>query len=553
MMDFEKLANLLFPEELKTPEYYEEKYPERNLPEGARVIRFAPSPTGYLHIGGLFAAFVSKRTAQASNGVFFLRIEDTDKKREVEDGVTGIVDGLKNFGIDVEEGVIGYGLETGDYGPYTQSQRREIYHTFAKELVKKDLAYPCFCTAEELDELRAKQEAEGVNPGYYGKYAVCRNLSYEEIEEKIKAGVPYVLRLKSPGREDGKIIFDDFIKGKIEMPENITDIVLLKTDGIPTYHFAHCVDDHLMRTTHVVRGDEWISSVPTHIQLFKCCGFKVPKYAHIAPIMKLDDGNKRKLSKRKDPEAAVSYYFEEGYPKESVLEYLLTLANSNFEDWRRANKDAKLVDFPFNLKKMSVSGALFDLAKLNDVSKNVISVMNAETVYERTENWAKLYNPEFHALITKDAERTKQILNIDRETPKPRKDIAKWSDVPDYVEYFYDEIYTPNYDLPENIDKADAVSVLKAYKEAYNPADDKDAWFQRIKDLCEPLGFTPNVKEYKQNPDAFKGHVGDVSTIIRVATTGRTNTPDLHAILAILGEETVQARIDAAINAYGGI
>lgn len=553
MMDFEKLANLLFPEELKTPEYYEEKYPERNLPEGARVIRFAPSPTGYLHIGGLFAAFVSKRTAQASNGVFFLRIEDTDKKREVEDGVTGIVDGLKNFGIDVEEGVIGYGLETGDYGPYTQSQRREIYHTFAKELVKKDLAYPCFCTAEELDELRAKQEAEGVNPGYYGKYAVCRNLSYEEIEEKIKAGVPYVLRLKSPGREDGKIIFDDFIKGKIEMPENITDIVLLKTDGIPTYHFAHCVDDHLMRTTHVVRGDEWISSVPTHIQLFKCCGFKVPKYAHIAPIMKLDDGNKRKLSKRKDPEAAVSYYFEEGYPKESVLEYLLTLANSNFEDWRRANKDAKLVDFPFNLKKMSVSGALFDLAKLNDVSKNVISVMNAETVYERTENWAKLYNPEFHALITKDAERTKQILNIDRETPKPRKDIAKWSDVPDYVEYFYDEIYTPNYDLPENIDKADAVSVLKAYKEAYNPADDKDAWFQRIKDLCEPLGFTPNVKEYKQNPDAFKGHVGDVSTIIRVATTGRTNTPDLHAILAILGEETVQARIAAAINAYGGI
>lgn len=552
MMDFEKLANLLFPEELKTPEYYEEKYPERNLPEGARVIRFAPSPTGYLHIGGLFAAFVSKRTAQASNGVFFLRIEDTDKKREVEDGVTGIVDGLKNFGIDVEEGVIGFGLETGDYGPYTQSQRREIYHTFAKELVKKDLAYPCFCTAEELDELRAKQETEGVNPGYYGEYAVCRNLSYEEIEEKIKAGMPYVLRLKSPGREDGKIVFDDFIKGKIEMPENITDIVLLKTDGIPTYHFAHCVDDHLMRTTHVVRGDEWISSVPTHIQLFKCCGFKVPKYAHIAPIMKLDDGNKRKLSKRKDPEAAVSYYFEEGYPKESVLEYLLTLANSNFEDWRRANKDAALSDFPFNLKKMSVSGALFDLAKLNDVSKNVISVMSAETVYERTENWAKLYKPEFHALLTKDAERSTKILNIDRETPKPRKDIAKWSDVPDYVEYFYDEIYTPNFDLPENINKADAVSVLEAYKEAYNPADDKDAWFQRIKDMCEPLGFTPNVKEYKQNPDAYKGHVGDVSTIIRVATTGRTNTPDLHAILAILGEDTVKARISAAINAYGG-
>lgn len=547
-MDFEKLANLLFPEELKTPEYYEERYPERDLPEGARVIRFAPSPTGYLHIGGLFAAFVSKRTAEASNGVFFLRIEDTDKKREVEDGVTGIVDGLKNFGIDVEEGVVGFGLETGNYGPYTQSQRKDIYHTFAKELVKKDLAYPCFCTAEELDELRAKQEAEGVNPGYYGKYAVCRNLSYEEIEENIKAGKPYVLRLKSPGREDGKIVFDDFIKGKIEMPENITDVVILKTDGIPTYHFAHCVDDHLMRTTHVVRGDEWISSVPTHIQLFKCCGFKVPKYAHIAPIMKLDDGNKRKLSKRKDPEAAVSYYFEEGYPKESVLEYLLTLANSNFEDWRRANKDAKLKDFPFNLKKMSVSGALFDLAKLNDVSKNVISVMDAETVYERTANWAKLYNPDFYDLLTVDAERSKKILNIDRDTPKPRKDIAKWSDVPGYVEYFYDGLYTPNFELPENIDKSDAVNVLKEYLDIYNPQDDKDTWFSRIKEMCEPLGFTPNVKEYKKNPDAFKGHVGDVSTIIRLAVTGRTNTPDLHAILGILGYDTVKSRINNAIN-----
>lgn len=552
-MDFEKLANLLFPEELKTPEFYEEKYPERDLPEGARVIRFAPSPTGYLHIGGLFAAFVSKRTAEASNGVFFLRIEDTDKKREVEDGVTGIVEGLKNFGIDVEEGVVGFGLETGNYGPYTQSQRKEIYHTFAKELVKKDLAYPCFCSAEELDELRTRQEAEGVNPGYYGKYAACRNLSYEQIEENIKAGKPYVLRLKSPGREDGKIVFDDFIKGKIEMPENTTDVVLLKTDGIPTYHFAHCVDDHLMRTTHVVRGDEWISSVPTHIQLFKCCGFKVPKYAHIAPIMKLDDGNKRKLSKRKDPEAAVSYYFEEGYPKESVLEYLLTLANSNFEDWRRANKDAKLTDFPFNLKKMSVSGALFDLAKLNDVSKNVISVMDAETVYERTANWAKLYKPDFYELLTADAERSKKILNIDRDTPKPRKDIAKWSDVPGYVEYFYDEIYTPNFELPESIDKADAVNVLKTYLDTFDPEDDKDTWFARIKDMCEPLGFTPNVKEYKKNPDAFKGHVGDVSTIIRLATTGRTNTPDLHAILAILGEDTVKARINDAITALGGI
>ena len=551
-MDFEKLANLLFPEELKTPEFYEEKYPERNLKEGARVTRFAPSPTGYLHIGGLFAGLIAKRTASATDGVFFLRIEDTDKKREVEDGVTGIVQGLEDFGIEVDEGVVGFNKEEGNYGPYTQSQRKEIYHTFAKELVLKGLAYPCFCTAEDLDELRQKQEAEGVNPGYYGKYATCRDMTYEEIEEKIKAGTPYVLRLKSPGREDGKIKFDDLIKGKIEMPENIMDIVLLKTDGIPTYHFAHCVDDHLMRTTHVVRGDEWISSVPTHIQLFKACGFKVPKYAHIAPIMKLDDGNKRKLSKRKDPEAAVSYYAEEGYPKESVLEYLLTLANSNFEDWRRANKTASLDDFPFNLKKMSVSGALFDLAKLNDVSKNVISVMSADTVCEKTIAWAKEYNKEFYELITRDVARTKEILNIDRENKKPRKDIAKWAEVPEYVAYFYDEMYKPCFDLPENIKKEDAANILNAYKNVFDANDDKDTWFNKIKELCEPLGFTPNVKEYKQNPDAFKGHVGDVSTVIRIAITGRTNTPDLHAILKILGTDKVMERLNCAIKVYGG-
>ena len=551
-MDFEKLANLLFPEELKAPEFYEEKYPERNLKEGARVTRFAPSPTGYLHIGGLFAGLIAKRTASATDGVFFLRIEDTDKKREVEDGVTGIVQGLEDFGIEVDEGVVGFNKEEGNYGPYTQSQRKEIYHTFAKELVLKGLAYPCFCTAEDLDELRQKQEAEGVNPGYYGKYATCRDMTYAEIEEKIKAGTPYVLRLKSPGREDGKIKFDDLIKGKIEMPENIMDIVLLKTDGIPTYHFAHCVDDHLMRTTHVVRGDEWISSVPTHIQLFKACGFKVPKYAHIAPIMKLDDGNKRKLSKRKDPEAAVSYYAEEGYPKESVLEYLLTLANSNFEDWRRANKTASLDDFPFNLKKMSVSGALFDLAKLNDVSKNVISVMSADTVCEKTIAWAKEYNKEFYELITRDVARTKEILNIDRENKKPRKDIAKWAEVPEYVAYFYDEMYKPCFDLPENIKKEDAANILNAYKNIFDANDDKDTWFNKIKELCEPLGFTPNVKEYKQNPDAFKGHVGDVSTVIRIAITGRTNTPDLHAILKILGTDKVMERLNCAIKVYGG-
>jgi len=551
LTEMEKLAELLFPTIDKTPEYYEELYPERGLKEGARVTRFAPSPTGYLHIGGLFSGLISKLTADVSGGQFYLRIEDTDKKREVEDGVSGIVKGLRDFGIDVTEGVTGFGTEAGNYGPYTQSQRAEIYQCFAKKLVLEGLAYPCFCTAEEVQEIRDGQEKAGVLPGYYGEYAKCRNLSFDEVKEKVDAGVPYVLRLRSPGREDGKITFDDMIKGKIEMPENIVDIVLLKTDGIPTYHFAHCVDDHLMRTTHVVRGDEWISSVPTHIQLFKACGFKVPKYAHIAPIMKLDDGNKRKLSKRKDPEAAVEFYSEQGFPKESVLEYLYTLANSNFEDWRRANKDADLTQFPFNLKKMSVSGALFDLMKFNDISKNVICVKNADWVLEHTLAWAEQYNKEFFELLSADKAKARDILNIDRENPKPRKDLAKWSDVPEYVAYFYNELYTPDFDvLPENINREDAVAVLKAYKEAYDLADEKDTWFQRMKDLCEPLGFTPNVKEYKANPDAYKGHIGDVSTIIRVSLTSRTNTPDLYFIMKILGAEEINKRIDAAIAAW---
>ena len=552
MTDYKKLAELLFSDITRTPEDYEAMYPDRDLPEGARVTRFAPSPTGYLHIGGLFAALIAKLTADTTQGVFFLRIEDTDKKREVEDGISHIVNGLHGFGIDPDEGIMGMDSESGAYGPYQQSKRKEIYQTYAKRLVQEGLAYPCFCTAEELDEMRTKQEEAGVTPGYYGEYASCRNLSYEEIEEKIKAGAPYVLRLKSPGTPEGKITYQDMIKGKIEMPENQTDIVLLKTDGIPTYHFAHCIDDHLMHTTHVVRGDEWISSVPIHVQLFKLCGFKVPKYAHIAPIMKLDEGNKRKLSKRKDPEAAVSYYLEEGYPKEAVLEYLLTLANSNFEDWRRANKEAPLSAFPFNLKKMSVSGALFDLVKLNDVSKNVISVMPAETVLEKTLAWAKEYNREFYQLLSADTEKAKAILQIDRGNKKPRKDIAKWSDVPAYAAYFYNELYTADYTLPANIAPADAAAILKAYREAYNPADDKDAWFQRMKDLCEPLGFTPNVKEYKANPDAYKGHVGDVSTVIRVAATSRANTPDLYYILQILGKEEVLHRLDQAISFYEG-
>lgn len=542
-----ELAEILFPNIDKTPDYYEELYPERGLKEGARVTRFAPSPTGYLHIGGLFQALVDNMTAHVSGGVSYLRIEDTDKKREIDDGVSAITNGMKAFGVEFDEGITGFGTEKGAYGPYTQSQRVEIYQTVAKSLIKNGLAYPCFCSSDDLTALREQQEKDGaLIRGYFGKYAKCRDLSLEAIKEKIANGESWVLRFRSDGDENKRITFDDVIRGKIEMPENIIDEVLLKSDGIPTYHFAHTCDDHFMHTTHVIRGEEWISSVPKHIALFRACGYKVPKYAHTPQVMKIDEetGDKRKLSKRKDPEAAVSYFVEEGFPKEALIEYLLTLISSGFEDWRRANPDVPATDYPFNLKKMSSSGCLFDLVKLNDVSKNVISVMKAPEVYERVAEWAKAYDKEFYDIISADPVRSTAILNIDRENPKPRKDIAKWSEVKDYISYFFNEYYQKDYALPENIKNEDAKAILEKYKEVYSLADDKDGWFAKIKDLCEPLGFTPNVKEFKKNPDAFKGHVGDVSTVIRIAITSRRNTPDLYSIMQLLGNEEIKSRID---------
>ncbi len=544
--DCKALAKLLFPNVTKTVEDLEKEYPERGLKEGARVTRFAPSPTGYLHIGAFYTALVNLLTANASDGVAYLRIEDTDKKREVTDGVSAIVDGFKDFGVEFTEGVTGFGTEKGAYGPYTQSLRAEIYHVVAKSLVENGLAYPCFCTAEELTELRATQEKDGaLITGYFGKYAKCRDLTLEEIEAKLKENKPYVLRFYSQGDEQKRIMFEDMIRGKIEMPENVIDEVLLKSDGIPTYHFAHICDDHFMRTTHVIRAEEWLSSVPKHIAIFKACGFKVPKYAHVSQVMKLDeeDGNKRKISKRKDPEAAVSFFFEAGFPKESILEYLLTLINSNFEDWRRANPAADIYSFPFNLKKMSPSGCLFDLVKLNDISKNVISVMKAETVYELISEWAQKYDNDFYAVFTRDKAFSTAMVNIDREGAKPRKDIAKWEEVKEYFSYMFNEYYTPSFDLPENIAMEDAKAILSEYAKVYSPEDDKDVWFNKIKGLCEPLGFTPNVKEYKQNPESFKGHVGDVSTVIRLAVTGRKNTPDLCSIMKLLGKEEVIKRL----------
>ncbi len=549
--DCNKLAQLLFPEVTGTVEELEAKYPERGLSEGARVTRFAPSPTGYLHIGAFYTALVNILTARASGGLAYLRIEDTDKKREIEDGVTAIIEGFKDFGIEFKEGVTGLNSEIGDYGPYTQSKRKEIYHIVAKSLVEKGLAYPCFCTSEELSSLREKEEKEGaLITGYFGKYAKCRSLSLEEIEDNIKQGKPYVLRFRSQGSEDKKIIFEDMIRGKIEMPENVIDEVLLKSDGIPTYHFAHACDDHFMRTTHVIRAEEWLSSVPKHIALFKACGFKVPKYAHLSQVLKLDeeDGNKRKISKRKDPEAAVSYFFEAGFPEISIVEYLNTLINSNFEEWRKINPTADVYAFPFNLKKMSPSGCLFDLVKLNDISKNVISVMKADEVYKYIADWAKKYDEEFFGVFTKDEVRSTAIVNIDRENPKPRKDIAKWSEVKEYFSYMYPEYYISDFELPENINPEDAKAILESYSKVYSSEDDKDIWFQKIKDICEPLGFTPNVKEYKKNPELFKGHVGDVSTVIRLAVTARRNTPDLCSIMSLLCDAEVKNRINKAME-----
>ncbi len=548
-MNYKELAQFLFENIDKSPEYYEELYPERNLKEGARVTRFAPSPTGFLHFGNLFTCMIAYKTAKATDGVFYVRVEDTDQKRKVEGAIDVMLKGLAVYGINADEGVVGDDVEKGDYGPYYQSKRVDIYQCYAKWLVEQGLAYPCFCSAEELDEIRSEQENESIK-GYWGKWAKCRDLSFEQIKANIEAGKSWTLRLKSPGDLEKKCFFDDMIKGKIEMPENVQDVVLLKSDGIPTYHFAHVVDDHLMRTTHIVRGDEWISSAPIHLQLFRLLGFKVPKYAHVAPIMKEENGGKRKLSKRKDPEAAVTYYAEQGYPQESVNEYMMTLANSNFEDWRRINKDEDISKFPFNLKKMSVSGALFDLVKLTDVSKNVICTMPAQRVFELSYEWAKEYNPLLASLYEQDKEKATAILNIDRENKKPRKDIAKWSDIPDYISYMYDETYNECYDLTGNATPSLAVRVLEEYIKVVDLSDDKDAWFSRMKEICPLVDCTPNVKEYKAEPEKFAGHIGDVSTVIRVALTGRTNTPDLFSITSLLGEETVKARLEKALEHY---
>ena len=547
-MDYKDLANAIFPE-AKDIAYYEEKYPARNLKEGAIVTRFAPSPTGFVHIGGLYQSLIARKLANQTEGVFLLRIEDTDQKREVENGITDIVQSLDRFGIEPDEGMVSETEGKGNYGPYRQSMRKEIYQSYAKYLIEQGKAYPCFCTPEDLEEMREKQENAKIRPGYYGVWAKCRNITVEEAIKKINNGEKYIVRFKSSGREDRKIKHHDVIKGNVDFPENDQDIVIIKADGLPTYHFAHAVDDHLMRTTHVIRGDEWLSSVPLHLQLFHELGFKAPKYAHIAPIMKNDNGNKRKLSKRKDPEAAVSYYDEMGIPKEAVNEYLLNIANSNFENWRRANKDKSIDEFELQLNKMSVSGALFDMVKLLDVGKTVISKFTAEEVYENAFNWAKTYDKELEEML-QDKDYALKIFGIERGNKKPRKDIAKWSDVKENIEYMYDDKFlAKEQEYPYQVinEKEDVDKILNLYMEKYyDENDDKQQWFDKIKELAGELGYAKEVKEYKANPDSYKAHVGDVSTVLRVALTGRTNTPDMYEIMQVLGKESIEKRFAVA-------
>ena len=549
-MDYKELADMIFPD-AKDISYYEEKYPERDLPEGAQVLRVAPSPTGNVHIGTIDQALIATKVARQTGGVFFLRIEDTDQKREVEGGVKQIIEALKSFDLEPDEGMISETEWKGNYGPYKQSMRKDIYQAFAKHLLEMGKAYPAFDTPEELEEMRARQEASKLRTGYYGVWAKYRNLPLEEAVEKIKAGVPYIIRFKSNGREDRKIKHKDIIKGNVTFPENDQDIVIIKADGLPTYHFAHLIDDHLMGTTIVTRGDEWLSSVPLHLQLFQEMGWKAPRYAHTPTLLKNDNGNKRKISKRKDPEAAASYYEEIGVPSLAVKEYLLNIANSTFENWRRQNKDKSIDEFDFQLNKMSVSGALFDMVKLGGVSKIVSSRYSAEEVYDKSLRWAKKHDDEL-AKMLENKEYSLKVLGIERGNAKPRKDIAKWSDVKENIIYMYDEKFFENsIEYPYQVisDKNDINKILKLYIEKYyNENDDKQTWFDKIKELSGEMGYAKEVKEFKANPGMYKAHVGDVSTVIRVALTGRTNTPDMYEIMKVLRKNSVIKRIEKAIE-----
>ncbi len=560
-MDYNHLAELLFPNITETPEDMEKRFPKRELPEGAVVSRFAPSPTGFVHFGGLFPSTVAERLAHQSGGVFYLRIEDTDAKREVEGAAEGLIKTLATYGINFDEGAIldesGKISDKGAYGPYKQSKRGTIYQTFAKQLVREGKAYPCFSTDEELDELAQVNKKEEIkNTDWQAeaesrreKMLAQRNFTMEEVEEHLAQGHQFVVRILAGGDPDKKVKFTDLVKGTIEFPENDEDFVLLKSDGIPTYHFAHAVDDHLMGTTHVIRGEEWLPSLPKHVQLFGYLGFKLPKYMHIAQIMRLDEnGNKKKLSKR-DMGANMDDYTRMGYCPEAVCEYVMTLLNSNYEEWHAKNLDKPYTAFPFSVKKMSVSGCLFDFNKLNDVSKNILSRMTAEEVYEKLSVWASEFEPEFGAVLAADKEKAVKILAIGRGGKKPRKDLATWADAKPYMGFFYDEFFKMEDEYPAGFAAEDIKKANEAFLATYSYADDMNTWFGKIKEIAESLGFASDMKAYKANPEAYKGNVADISAFIRVAVTGKQNAPDLYTVMQIIGEEKTRARVENAIAA----
>ncbi|MBO5510777.1 MAG: glutamate--tRNA ligase [Clostridia bacterium] len=555
-MNYQKLADLLFPQVTETPEECEARFPARNLPEGAKVTRFAPSPTGFVHFGGLFPVMVGERLAHQSGGVFYLRIEDTDAKREVPGAAEGLITTLERYGIHFDEGAIlgpdGKVTDIGDYGPYKQSLRAHLYHVFAKKLVAEGKAYPVFTTEEELEALKqADKKAEIKSVDWEAEAAARRaemlshrEFTMEDVEANLAAGNPWVLRLLSDGDGEKKITFQDLVRGKLEMPVNDEDFVLLKSDGIPTYHFAHAVDDHLMGTNLVIRGEEWLPSLPKHLQLFYYLGFKAPKYMHISQIMRLDEnGNKKKLSKR-DMGANLDDYAKMGYAPEAVAEYVLTLLNSNYEEWRAANTALPYTDFPFNIKKMSASGCLFDFQKLNDVSKNVLSRMTAEEVYAKYTAWASEYDPEMNTLLTAAPDYAKAIFAIGRGGKKPRKDFTVWTDVRPYLDFFYDELFEIKDAFPEGTDLADVKAAITAFKASYDPADEMNAWFDKVKAIAASLGYAADMKAYKADPSAFKGSVADVSGFLRLAVTGKLNAPDLYTVMQLLGRDRVFARLD---------
>ena len=553
-MQYDKLSELLFPHITKTPQDYETMFPPRNVPAGAFVTRLGPSPTGFIHLGNLYGALADERLAHQSSGVFYLRIEDTDEKRKVEGAVETIISSLKFFDVNFDEGASASG-DIGNYGPYYQSSRADIYQCFVKEMVKKGLAYPCFMTEDEINSVREKQETQKVDSGIYGEWAVCRNLSYDEVASNINANKPYVMRLKSNGKpaspEAQTISIIDGIRGELAMPENFFDVVILKANGIPTYHFAHVVDDHFMRTTHVVRGAEWIPSLPTHVELFNMLGFEQPKYCHTAQLMKLDEnGNKRKLSKREDPELSLDYYRKEGYHPLAIREYMLTILNSNFEEWRTENPDSSANDFKFTLEKMSISGALFDLNKLNDICKDVLLRISAKDIYLFIKKWATEFRPELLSFFA-DEEYVLKILDLGRTGEKPRKDFIRAAQIFEFINYFFDEYYnSASLDkYPENVIAEDDVSkILSMYLETYNHGDDQEAWFEKIRGIAQTLNYALKPKDHKKNPGMYKGHVGDVSAIIRIALTGRAQSPEIWEIQQILGDERTRQRIKSKIN-----